>query len=199
MLKSRARVQPGERVIVHAAGSGVSVAAIQIARLLGRAGLDDRGERREVREGHRPRGGGEAVNYRRSDFVAEVKRWTGGRGVDVVIDHIGTDTFDRSLRCLAREGRYVTCGATSGYELKTDFRPCSSRAFPFWARPWGEPRARNGSLPWSRRALLRPVVDRVFPFEQVANAHRYLAARGVLRQGGSHDLARPEVSMGHGR
>jgi NADPH:quinone reductase-like Zn-dependent oxidoreductase len=176
MLKSRARVQPGERVVVHAAGSGVSVAAIQIATLLGARVLTTAGSDEKCAKGI-ALGAEEAVNYRTSDFTAEVKRWTGGRGVDVVIDHIGTDTFERSLRCLARGGRYVTCGATSGYELKTDFRLVFFKSLSILGSTMGGSHELATVLSLIASARLRPVVDRVFPFEQVASAHRYLAAR----------------------
>jgi NADPH:quinone reductase-like Zn-dependent oxidoreductase len=176
MLKSRARVQPGERVVVHAAGSGVSVAAIQIATLLGARVLTTAGSNEKCAKGI-ALGAEEAVNYRTSDFTAEVKRWTGGRGVDVVIDHIGTDTFERSLRCLARGGRYVTCGATSGYELKTDFRLVFFKSLSILGSTMGGSHELATVLSLVASERLRPVVDRVFPFEQVASAHRYLAAR----------------------
>jgi NADPH:quinone reductase-like Zn-dependent oxidoreductase len=176
MLKSRARVQPGERVVVHAAGSGVSVAAIQIATLLGARVLTTAGSDEKCAKGI-ALGAEEAVNYRTSDFTAEVKRWTGGRGVDVVIDHIGTDTFERSLRCLARGGRYVTCGATSGYELKTDFRLVFFKSLSILGSTMGGSHELATVLSLVASERLRPVVDRVFPFEQVASAHRYLAAR----------------------
>jgi NADPH:quinone reductase-like Zn-dependent oxidoreductase len=176
MLKGRAGVQPGERVVVHAAGSGVSVAAIQIARLLGARVLTTAGSDEKCAKGV-ALGAEEAINYRRSDFAAEVRRWTGGRGADVVVDHIGTDTFERSLRCLARGGRYVTCGATSGYELKTDFRPVFFKSLSILGSTMGGSHELATVLSLVASGLLRPVVDRVFPFEQVADAHRHLMAR----------------------
>ena len=121
MLDGRAEVQPGEWVLVHAAGSGVSSAAIQIARLLGARVLTTAGSDEKCARGV-GLGAEEAINYRDADFVTEVRRITGGRGVDVVSTTSATETFERSLRCLVKGGRYVTCGATSGFELKTDFR-----------------------------------------------------------------------------
>jgi NADPH:quinone reductase-like Zn-dependent oxidoreductase len=176
MLKSRARVQPGERVVVHAAGSGVSVAAIQIATLLGARVLTTAGSDEKCARGI-ALGAEEAINYRQSDFTAEVRRWSGGRGVDVVVDHIGTDTFERSLRCLARGGRYVTCGATSGHEMKTDFRLVFFKSLSILGSTMGGSHELATVLSLVAAGRLRPVVDRVFPFEQVASAHRYLAAR----------------------
>ena len=176
MLKERARVQPGERVVVHAAGSGVSTAAIQIATLLGArvfttAGSDEKCARA------RALGAEEAVNYRATDFAVEVRRWTGGPGVDVVVDHIGADTFERSLRCLAKGGRYVTCGATSGYELKTDFRLVFFKSLSILGSTMGGSHELATVLSLVAEGRLRPVVDRVFPLEQIASAHRHLASR----------------------
>lgn len=176
MLKARARVQPGERVVVHAAGSGVSVAAIQIAAFLGARVFTTAGSDEKCAKG-RALGAEEAVNYRTKDFAAEVKRWTGGRGVDVVVDHIGADTFERSMRCLARGGRYVTCGATSGYELKTDFRPVFFKSLSILGSTMGGSHELATVLSLVAAGRLRPVVDRVFPFEQIASAHRYLESR----------------------
>jgi NADPH:quinone reductase-like Zn-dependent oxidoreductase len=154
----------------------VSVAAIQIARLLGARVLTTAGSDEKCAKGV-ALGAEEAINYRRSDFAAEVRRWTGGRGADVVVDHIGTDTFERSLRCLARGGRYVTCGATSGYELKTDFRPVFFKSLSILGSTMGGSHELATVLSLVASGLLRPVVDRVFPFEQVADAHRHLMAR----------------------
>src|SRR3989442_2794165 len=121
MLVARARVRVGDDVLVHAGGSGVGTAAIQIARLRGArvittVGSDDKVKRVKAL------GADEAINYRTSDFLDETRRITRKRGVDVVIDSIGQETWDRSLRALARGGRLVTCGATSGYQGSTDIR-----------------------------------------------------------------------------
>src|SRR5262249_11350644 len=108
MLVARAAVQPGERVLVHAAGSGVSAAAIQIARLLGARVLATAGSPAK-RERALALGAEEAVDHEGDLFVEAARRWTGKRGVDVVVDHVGAATFDRSIRSLAKGGRYVTC------------------------------------------------------------------------------------------
>jgi len=176
MLSSRARVQPGDLVLVHAAGSGVSTAAIQIATLLGArvittAGTDEKCARAVSL------GADAAVNYRSEDFVAAARRFSGNRGVDVVVDHVGTDTFERSLRCLAKGGRYVTCGATSGYEMKTDFRLVFFKSLSILGSTMGGAHELARVLGLVAAGRLRPVVDKVFPLVEVADAHRYLEAR----------------------
>jgi len=179
MLSARAKVQPGDLVLVHAAGSGVSTAAIQIATLLGArvvatAGSDEKCARAVAL------GAEEAVNYRSVDFVAAARRFSGSRGVDVVVDHVGTDTFERSLKCLTKGGRYVTCGATSGYELKTDFRLVFFKSLSILGSTMGGAHELARVLSLVAAGRLRPVVDRIFRLDDVADAHRYLAERTVF-------------------
>ncbi len=179
MLKARACLEPGERVLVHAAGSGVSVAAIQIATFLGARVITTAGSDEKCSRGV-ALGAEEAVNYRTADFAKEVRRFSGGRGVDVVVDHVGVDTFDRSLRCLAKGGRYVTCGATSGFELKSDFRLVFFKSLSILGSTMGAAHELATVLSLVASGRLRPVIDRVFPLEQVAEAHRRLAARDAF-------------------
>jgi NADPH:quinone reductase-like Zn-dependent oxidoreductase len=176
MLKRRANVQPGEWVLIHAAGSGVSSAAIQIALLFGARVLTTAGSDEKCSRGI-ALGAEEAINYRTSDFLTEVRRITGGRGVDVVIDHLGGETFERSLRCLVKGGRYVTCGATAGYELKTDFRLVFFKSLSILGSTMGGSHELATVLSLVSQGRLRPVVDRVYPWEQVAAAHGRLESR----------------------
>jgi len=179
MLKSRARVQPGEWVLVHAAGSGVSSAAIQIAALLGARVITTAGTDEKCARGL-SLGAEEAINYRTADFAREVRRLTSGRGVEVVVDHVGADTFERSLRCLVKGGRYVTCGATSGFELKTDFRLVFFKSLSILGSTMGGSHELATVLSLVASGRLHPIVDRVFPLEQIAEAHRHLASREVF-------------------
>ena len=103
-LVAQADVKPGQTVLVHAAGSGVGSAAIQIARLAGARVITTVGSDDKVAFA-KSLGAEVVVNYRTQDFVAEVRSWTGKRGVDVVVDHVGAATFDRSIRSLAKGGR----------------------------------------------------------------------------------------------
>jgi len=179
MLKTRARVEPGERVLVHAAGSGVSAAAIQIGVLLGARVIATAGTEKKCAQA-RALGAEEAVNYRTTDFAPEVRRWSGGSGIDVVVDHVGADTFERSLRCLVKGGRYVTCGATSGFELKTDFRLVFFKSLSILGSTMGSAHELATVLALVASGRLGPVVDRVLPLEQIADAHRLLASREVF-------------------
>lgn len=179
MLHARARVRPGELVLVQAAGSGVSSAAIQIAalsgaRVLATAGTDEKCARALKL------GAEAAVNYRTQDFVAEARRFAGKRGVDVVIDHVGAATFEKSLRCLGRGGRYVTCGATAGHEMHTDFRLVFFKSLSILGSTLGAGHELARILDLVARGRLAPVVDSVLPLEKIREAHARLEARDVF-------------------
>lgn len=179
MLKARARLGPGERVLVHAAGSGVSSAAIQIARFLGArvaatAGSDAKCERALSL------GAELAVNYRTTEFVPEIRRWSGRGGVEVVVDHVGRDTFEKSLRCLGKGGRYVTCGATSGPGMIGDFRLVFFKSLSILGSTMGAAHELATILDLVAAGHLRPTVDAVLPLDRVADAHRRIEAREVF-------------------
>jgi NADPH:quinone reductase-like Zn-dependent oxidoreductase len=179
MLVTRARVRVGEDVLVHAAGSGVGTAAVQIAKLhgarvLATVGSDDKAAK------VRALGADEAINYRTSDFQEETRRLTGRRGVDVVAESVGQETWAGSLRSLARGGRLVTCGSTSGYEAKTDLRHVFFKGLSILGSTMGS----RGELLRLARFIgerrLRPVIDRVLPLERVAEGHRAMAERSLF-------------------
>lgn len=181
-LVSAAKAQAGESVLIHAAGSGCGVAAIQIAKHLGlrvftTASSDDKLEKAKAL------GADEVINYRTSDFVKEMMRLTGAQGVDIVLDGIGGETLVRSLLCMRGRGRLVTFGKAAGNE-KAHLDP---------ALLWGQTlsiigvsvgtldrSAFNDVLALFRLGKLKPVVDKVYPLEQAAEAHRYLEDRKVF-------------------
>src|SRR5262249_53903500 len=121
MVVKKADVRPGQWILVQAAGSGVSSAAIQIAKLLGAkviatAGTDDKCARAKAL------GADVAINYQTHDFVAECKKVTNKLGVDAVIEHVGGDVFIKSILATRWGGRVVTCGATAGFTPTLDLR-----------------------------------------------------------------------------
>ncbi len=175
MLVTNARLRPGEDVLVWGAGSGVGSAAIQIAkafraRVIAVAGDDWKLERA------RQLGADETVNHRTQDVLAEVRRLTDRRGVDVVFEHVGQATWEVSVKALARGGRLVTCGATSGPLVQTDVRYVFGRALSLYGTWVGSKGELLDLLPLVERGVLRPVVDRVFPLSEVRDAHSYLEA-----------------------
>jgi len=176
MLVSRARLQPGEEVLVQAAGSGVGIASIQIAKLWGARVLATASTEAKL-ERAKELGADQLINYREKDFAAEVRRITEKRGVDVVIEHVGGQTFEKSLQCLARSGRLVTCGATTGPGVQVDLRFVYARQLSILGSYMGGKAELVALLPFFDAGKLRPVVDKVFPLAAAADAHRRLESR----------------------
>jgi NADPH:quinone reductase-like Zn-dependent oxidoreductase len=173
MLVTRAKVRPGEDVLVLGAGSGVGQAAIQVAgihgaRVFATAGTDEKLERA------RKLGADEAVNHHTHDLGAEIRRFTKNRGVDVVIEHVGMATWERSLKCLARGGRLVTCGATTGFDARIDLRFLFSRQYTLMGSYMGTKAELVRAAQFFFSGQLRPVVDRTFPLSEAAAAQTYL-------------------------
>jgi len=173
MLVTRAKIRPGEDVLVLGAGSGVGQAAIQIAwlhgaRVFATAGTDEKLARaREI-------GAYEVVNHHTQDVAAEIRRFTSNRGVDVVIEHVGEATWERSLKCMKRGGRLVTCGATTGYKAGIDLRFLFSRQYTIMGSYMGTKAELLRAAQFFFAGQLRPVVDRTFPLAEAAAAQAYL-------------------------
>jgi NADPH:quinone reductase-like Zn-dependent oxidoreductase len=176
MLVDRVNLRPGETVLVHAAGSGVGSAAIQIAKLLGARVLATASTAEKL-EKARGLGADETINYTEEDFLDAVKRLTKKRGVDVVFEHTGEATWEKSVRSLVRGGRLVTCGATSGYRGALDIRYLFSRQISLHGSYMGSKRELMEVMKFFEDGTLKPVVDRVLPLEQAADAHRALENR----------------------
>jgi NADPH:quinone reductase-like Zn-dependent oxidoreductase len=179
MLVARARVRPGETVLVHAGGGGVGTAAIQIARLHGARVLATVGSEEKAAKVI-ALGADLAINYRKEDFLDAVRRATARRGVDVVIESIGRETWAKSLQALARGGRLVTCGATTGFEAATDLRFVFFKGLSILGSTMGNRAELLRIARLCGEGRLRPVVDRVLPFEQVADGHRAMAGRALF-------------------
>ena len=175
MLVTRARIRPGDDVLVLAAGSGVGQAAIQIAwlhgaRVFATAGTEEKlGRAREL-------GAYEVINHHTQDLPAEIRRFTNNRGVDVIIEHVGEATWERSLKCLARGGRLVTCGATTGYKAGIDLRFLFTRQYSLMGSYMGTKAELLRAAQFFFDGQLRPAVDRTFPLADAATAHTYLEA-----------------------
>lgn len=176
MLTARAGVRPGEDVLVHAAGSGVGSAAIQIAKLLGARVIATAGSERKL-ELARLLGADETIDYTRTDFAAEARRLTGKRGVDVVVEHVGPATWEGSVKCLVKGGRLVTCGATTGPEVPLHL----ARVFFLSLSILGSTMGSRGELHRIARLMaegrLSPVIDRVLPLSRVREAHEAMESR----------------------
>jgi NADPH:quinone reductase-like Zn-dependent oxidoreductase len=175
-LLSRARVRPGETVLIHAAGSGVGSAAVQIARLAGARVIATAGSAWKC-EKALALGAHHAIDYEKQDFLAEVRALTGKRGVDVVFEHTGRSTWERSLLAARAGGRVVTVGATTGHDPPTDLRQVFYRRLSVLGSTMGSKGDLFEVLPLVEAGSLKPVLDRVLPLAEAAAAHDLLSSR----------------------
>lgn len=176
MLVGRAGLRAGETVLVHAAGSGVGSAAVQIGKLLGARVLATASTAEKLQKAQ-DLGADELINYRERDFLDEVRRLTGKRGVDVVFEHTGEKTWEKSIRSLTRGGRLVTCGATSGPQGNLDIRYLFSRQITLYGSYMGAKRELLEVMKFVEDGKLKGVVDRVLPLERAVDAHRAIEER----------------------
>ena len=189
MLVARARVRPGQTVLVMGGGSGVGMFGVQIAKLLGCS---------VIATASAPKLGGclaigadRAVDHRRAGWDAEVKRAAesiaAGRGrgggedgakVDVVFEHIGGSHWARELRLLRRGGTLVTTGATTGYRVGTDLGLMASEGLSVLGSTQGARHELEQGLHWMSRGRLRAVIDSEYPIERAAEAHERMLRGG---------------------
>lgn len=179
MLNHRARVQPGQTVLVMGAASGVGSAAIPIAKALG-ATVIATGSSEPKRALALQLGADHAVDPGRDDWPAQVRQLTGRRGVDLVVEHVGGRVLERCFECLARNGTIVTCGATAGREVTLNLWPLfvkQQRLVGSYGRNRSDMIA---TLEWAASGRLRPALDRTFPLADAAAAFAALRGRTVL-------------------
>ena len=176
MLAGRAALRAGETALVLAAGSGVGQAAIQIAKLLGAQVIATAGGEQKLARA-RTLGADEVVDHYEQDIAAEARRLTGGRGVDVVVEHVGEATWEKSVRSLARGGRLVTCGATTGPAGPIDLRVLFTRQISLLGSYMGGKAELVEVSRFFFEGRLRPAVDVTFPLRDAAKAHARLERR----------------------
>lgn len=176
MLVTRAAVQPGEDVLIHAAGSGVGSIGIQIAKLRGARVIATAGSDEKL-EKARALGADEVINYTNADWPKEVRRLTNKKGVEVVFEHTGAETWPGSIGALARDGRLVTCGATSGYDARTDLRQVFYRHVSLLGSFMGSKAELLDAMKFVERGLIRAVVDRTLPLSEARRAHELMEDR----------------------
>jgi NADPH:quinone reductase-like Zn-dependent oxidoreductase len=179
MLTSRARLRSDEHVLIWGIGGGVALACLQIAKLLGArvtvtSGSDAKLERAIAM------GADDAINHRGVDIGKEMRARTGKRGVDVVVDTVGEATWSQSLGSLARGGRLVTCGGTSGPLVTTDVRRLFWYQWSILGSTMGNDAEFDAIVEHFRAGRLRPPIDRVYAlsdaraaFERMANAEQF--------------------------
>ncbi len=183
-LASLARIQPGERVLIHAAGSGVGSAALLLAKHLGAWVAVTAGPAWKL-DRARALGADAAISYETQDVAAEVARLTQGQGVNVVLESVGRATFPASVQSLASEGRLIIIGAPSGPHVELDTRLAISRNLTFFGMSIMTSRAFRATVDRFAHDGLRriaggqiaPIVDSVFPLQDAAAAHQRMMER----------------------
>jgi NADPH:quinone reductase-like Zn-dependent oxidoreductase len=176
MLVTRARLQPGEEVLIHAAGSGVGSIAIQIAKLRGARVIATAGSDEKL-EKAKELGADEVINYTQADWPKEVKRLTDRHGVDVVVEHTGAETWPGSIAALKSGGRLVTCGATSGFDARTDIRQIFYRQLTILGSFMGAKAELLEAMKFVANGAIRAVVDQSMPFAEARRAHELMEDR----------------------
>jgi NADPH:quinone reductase-like Zn-dependent oxidoreductase len=176
MLIDRAGLRAGETVLVLAAGSGVGSAAVQIARLHG-ATVVATASSEAKREAALRLGAHHVLDHSAPDWGKQLWALTERRGVDVAFEHVGAPTFATSLRSLRKGGRLVTCGATAGFEVTIDLRLVFFKSLSVLGSTMGSRGTLHRILRLVAEGALKPVVDRVLPLDQVAEAHRLMGER----------------------
>ncbi len=169
MLITRANVQRGETVLVNAAGSGVGTAAIQVAKLLGARVIASAGSDAKLAKA-RELGADETINYNTSELAEEARRLTDGRGVDAVVENVGTQIFEGSIRAMARNGRLVTCGATAGPNATLNVTRFFLQHQTLLGSFMGTKAELLQAMPYFASGQIRPVVDKVFPLKEIKPA-----------------------------
>jgi len=173
MLFGRAGLQAGEDVLVLAASSGVGMAAVQIAKLFHCRVIATAGGEAKMAKA-KELGADYVIDHYTQDITAEVKRITEKRGVDVAFEHVGAATWNKSVDSLAASGRAVTCGITTGYDVKLDLRPLFTKQQALLGSFMGTLGELHKVLKFVFRGKLKPVVDKVYPMSEIAEAHSRL-------------------------
>jgi len=173
MLVDRAQVKAHETVFIWGAGSGVGSMAIQIAKALGCRVITTAGTSKKIELGKKL-GADLVINYNQTDPVAAVRKFTQGKGVDVVIEHVGQTTWPKSLKMMARCARLVTCGATTGARAELDIRHLFHKQQTIMGSTMGNVAAFESCLELMRSEKIKAVVDRSFPMSEIKAAHTYL-------------------------
>jgi NADPH:quinone reductase-like Zn-dependent oxidoreductase len=172
MLVTRADLRGGDVVLVLAGGSGVGQAAIQLARHFGARVFATCAPAKAART--RELGAEEVFDHYGADFAREIRRATGGRGADIVVEHVGQATWERSVRALASGGRLVTCGATTGPAGAIDLQHLFARQLSILGSYMGRFSELRAAAPLLFEGRIAPVIDEVFPLARAADAQRRL-------------------------
>jgi NADPH2:quinone reductase len=173
MLINRARVRPGEDVLVMAAGSGVGSYAVQIAKAVGARVLATAGSADKLQKA-REIGADAVINHYTEDLAARVRELTAGQGVDVIVEHVGTPVWQACFRSLKDYGRLVTCGVTAGHRVELHLGQVFVRALSIMGVGRGSPDDMRALLRLVALGRVRPVIHQRFPLREAVAAHHVL-------------------------
>ena len=178
MLFDNAKLQPGETILVHAGGSGIGTAAIKMAKAIGCTVITTVGDDAKA-EKARALGADYVINYRTDRFEHEVRKITKKKGVNVVFEHVGADTFNGSLLALRRGGRLVTCGATSGASTSFNLMQLFQQQYKIFGSFGASLRNIGDSLA-KMAGGLTPVIDSEFALDDIEQGLKRLESRQVF-------------------
>ena len=179
MLITRGRLRAGEDVLILGAAAGVGIACIQIAKRAGARVIAAAGSAEKL-DVCRDLGADVVIDYTQDDWVKRVKSETGKKGVEVVVDYVGEATWPKSIQALARGGRIVTCGATTGYNALTDLRHVFYKQLEIIGSTMGGRHELMAPLRMIFRKEMKPVIGKTFDLKDTADAHRLMEARAAI-------------------
>jgi NADPH:quinone reductase-like Zn-dependent oxidoreductase len=171
MLVTNARLQPGESLLIIGIGGGVASAALQVAKQIGARVIVTSGSDEKL-ERAKSLGADYGINHRRQNFADEVRRLTDNQGVDVVLDSVAGEVWQKSLASLALGGRLVTCGATAGWAPDDDVNLMVSKELKIYGSTLGSREDFRDLLAFLDAAQIRPIIDREFPLSEARDAQQ---------------------------
>ena len=174
ILVRRAALQPWETALILSASSGVGTAAIQVAKKVIGARVITTTSTPEKVEKARELGADEVINYSDEDIADRVKELTDGRGVDVVLDHVGADFWPAAIASLAMGGRYGICGVTTGYRAELQMGLMFTRYQTVFGVVMGRKEDMRQIVEMAGRGVIRGVIHQTFPLEDAARAHEVM-------------------------
>ncbi|HEY9057720.1 MAG TPA: zinc-binding dehydrogenase [Aurantimonas sp.] len=179
MLFDNAKLEPGETILIHAGGSGIGSAAIQLAKMMGCKVITTVGSDDKI-EPAKALGADHVINYRKDRFEGVTRKLTKKKGVDVVFEHVGKDTFAGSMLCLKRGGRLVTCGSTSGVSAEINLMMLFQQQLRLLGSFGCRMENMADAMQKMARGLVHPVIDTRIGFDGIEVALKRMEARAVF-------------------